>query len=356
MKRVHDRTVFFLIAWLAILASVIYMSTAFDGESYELYGIADSSEITIASKHAVEIKKIAVVDGKFIKKGDLLVELNNPELNIKINQISHQLEQFKIEKTSGKSEIVSKIRELKATRVSTVSSIKFKIKLLEKKYNLNRELTSELKSIEDVPRSAEENPITLEIMSLKQEMRYAVNPINERIKLLEKELGMAETPIEVRVERLQKELSLLKEEEKKLSIVSEIDGVIGSIHFKQGEKVAPFVAIMTIHTKNPSYIKGYIHENVYNKIGVGKKVKIASLADGKNKSIGVVVGVGARIVEFPSRLRKHPEIKLWGREVVVRINSQNRLLLGEKVRISSKSHQTVSERLFSFSNVKVKDR
>jgi hypothetical protein len=56
--------------------------------------------------------------------------------------------------------------------------------------------------------------------------------------------------------------------------------------------------------------------------------------DKTNRTPGEIVGVGARIVEYPERLRKRPDILIWGREIIVRLPPENRFLLGEKVRIS----------------------
>jgi hypothetical protein len=49
---------------------------------------------------------------------------------------------------------------------------------------------------------------------------------------------------------------------------------------------------------------------------------------------GEVVGIGTRIVEYPVRLRKVPEVQMWGREVNIRIPPNSGFLLGEKVVIS----------------------
>ncbi len=62
---------------------------------------------------------------------------------------------------------------------------------------------------------------------------------------------------------------------------------------------------------------------------------IASQADLQNNETGTVVGVGSRIVEYPVRLRKHPDLQVWGREVVIKIPENNQFILGEKVVISS---------------------
>jgi len=46
-----------------------------------------------------------------------------------------------------------------------------------------------------------------------------------------------------------------------------------------------------------------------------------------------VLGLGSRIVELPARMWKAPGVPLWGREVIVRIDTTNPLLQGEMVSV-----------------------
>jgi len=67
---------------------------------------------------------------------------------------------------------------------------------------------------------------------------------------------------------------------------------------------------------------------------VKDKVRVVSMANKSAATIGEVVGVGARIVEYPLRLRKRPDIQMWGREVQILIPPENQFLLGEKLIIT----------------------
>jgi len=192
-----------------------------------------------------------------------------------------------------------------------------------------------ISSIENSGDSRTSNPIYLEIESLKQELALSINPIDIQIELSQNLLDASESPIEIQVERLEKELDLLKHELDNLTIYAQISGIIGSVNYKTGEWVAPHNPILTLHTKNPSLIKGYIYEDVYTLISVGMKVNVTSLTDSKTSITGTVVGVGSRIVEYPIRLRKHPVLQQWGREIIIKIPSINPLILGEKVLINA---------------------
>jgi len=326
------------IFWLLILICVVFISILFDKESTSFHGIAQTSEVIVNSESAVEIKSIKVVEGQSVKQGELLVELSSPEQVLKINQISHQLQQIKAQKGLNKTEIISKIRQLRAEKISTTSAINFQIRQLETQYQINRELTSSLKSIADDKKSRKRkltNPVTIRIESLKKELALSINPINIQISLLRKTLKNSGSPLKIQVEKLEKELELLKEENSKLSIYSKITGIIGGINFKVGEVVAPFEPILSTYIKTPSFIKGYIHENLHTKIAVGQKVKIISIADPNNTITGTVVGVGTKIVEYPARLRKRPDFQVWGKDVMIQIANQNSFTLGEKVLINS---------------------
>jgi hypothetical protein len=154
----------------------------------------------------------------------------------------------------------------------------------------------------------------------------------------------------VQVERMTKELNMLNAQKEKLVILAQIDGIIGSVNFKAREKVSPFDTIMTLHRESPSYVRGYIHENVHSSVSVGQSVNIRSMTDAYI-SEGDIVGVGSRIVEYPVRLRKVQEIMMWGKEVLIRIPDDNKFLLGEKVVISVPYGKTKSFVKIFFSNL-----
>ncbi|MCP4107259.1 MAG: hypothetical protein GY749_17240 [Desulfobacteraceae bacterium] len=324
--------------WIIVFVTVAAITLTLERESTSFHGIAETREIVINSESMVEIKRINVVEGQSVTMGQLLVELVSPELNLRINHISHQLDQLKAQKGVNKAEIRSRIKQLKAEKVSRTSEISNQIRQFENQYNINKELTSGLKSISSIgnpAKSGASNPITLKIESLRQELALSLRPVNIQIDLLQKSLDSSESPIKIQVEQLEKELAMLKQEDGKLNIYAQLSGFIGSVNFKPGEKAAPFAPILTLHSKNPSFVKGYIHENVYTHMTVGKNVHIKSQADSKNAADGTVVGVGARIVEYPVRLRKNPDLQIWGREVVIRIPETNRFILGEKVMINA---------------------
>lgn len=327
------------LAWFGILTATLCISMVSRVESTSFLGIAETREIIVNSENAVDIRKIAVTEGQAVEKGTLLVGLSSPELELTINHISHQLDQLKVQKGVDKVELQSRLRQLKAEKTARETEIKNQIAEFENQLSINKSLFSGLKSISGsrvnkVPLD-ENSPIRLKIMGLEKELNLSVSSIAIQIELIQQTLQSSEDPVKIQVERLEKELALLKTERNQLDIYAQISGIIGSVNYKQGEKVSPFASILTLHTRNPSFIKGYIYENAYARVAMGDKVHVASFAGADISINGQVVGVGARIVEYPIRLRKHPDIQSWGREVVIRISEANPFILGEKVLITS---------------------
>jgi len=327
--------------WILGATAIVMISLNKNHEFADFQGIADTKEVIVSFDKGVEIRTIHTIPGQVVKAGDLLVELDRPDLNLKINEISHELERYKSRGNLNGEDLKSQIRQLKAKEALVNSEFDYKIKQLTFKQDLNKKLSSGLKSVQPSEKSDTIiSPIEMEIESLKKERELAINRIKIETDGIQYKLKYPESPVNIQTQSLEKELNMLVKEKETLMIYSQINGVIGSVHFKQGAKVSPFVPILTLYIKSPSYVNGYIHENLYNRVSVGDKVTVASVT-GKNIT-GEVVGVGSRIVEFPTRLRKRPEIQIWGREVQVRIPEDNRFLLGEKVMLCSAENQNSS--------------
>ena len=335
MNRINKLYVF----WILAVVVLFLISRNFTQKNTDFYGIAETREIVVSSESPVEVREIHVVAGQKIKKGDLLVELDKPELDIKINQTSHLLTELKAQKGVDSQTLKATIDELEAEIASKKSEINYEIKQLQQQYLINKKLTAKLKSIKKENIASEkgniDNPFELRIESLKKELELAITPMQIKIDMLKKELHSPENANRINTERLEKKLVFLYKEKSKLYHFAQIDGIIGSVNFKDGETVSPFSPVLTLHTKSPSFIKGFIHENVYNQIAIGNNVQVTSLAAKGSSSAGQIVGVGSRIVEFPVRLRKNPDFQVWGREVLVKINDLNSFLLGEKVLITT---------------------
>lgn len=327
--------------WGLILIILVYSAmNAGSGGGSLFNGITETREVEINTENAVKVGTIHVLPGQEVEKGDLLVELHRPDLLLKINTISHQIEELTMEKQMKEIDIASQISKLESEKKSVASEISYKIKQLEARQALNEKLSQTLPTLQGErilarKTTATADLLSLEIEALKTEKKLSLEGIQLRIQILTESLSSIGKPLSVHIQSLEKELSLLQAEKSRLLIRSEFEGLIGSVYFKPGETVSPFVPILTVHTRTPSYVRGFIPETVYNQVHIGQEVHIHSLTAKDSHSQGEIVGVGSRIVDYPVRLRQRPELEAWGREVLIRIKENNQLLLGEKVVIST---------------------
>jgi multidrug resistance efflux pump len=308
-------------------------------ESSSFYGIADAQEIIVNDEFAVEIQKIHIVQGQRVTAGDTLIEVKRPELDLKIAEISRQLSELQTQKSAHVNLSRSEVLQHKSEQEALVNNLRSQISELEAQMETNQKLVSELRSIKKGNTGGEENtgmanPVAIKIQQLKKSLEMALDTSNISMGRLNNELSYEGEPLAERVKGLKNELTMLLEEKKESCKIAPISGLIGSVNFKAGEKVSPFTPICSLHTESPSYIRGYIHENVYSQVAVGQKVRVSSLANKHTEVAGEVIGVGSRIVEYPVRLRKNPEMMMWGRDITIKIPEANNFLLGEKVMIS----------------------
>lgn len=329
----------FYVICVGITASLVGITAFFQSEPTQFYGIADTKETIINSDASVEIKKIRVVQGQPVDAGDTLAILERPELAMKISEISHMLNEYRARKVLATNISISEKRKIIAEQEEKTNEITAQIRELEAQYDMNKKLVAELRSVKTAELELDDSsthPILAQIKSLREQLAISKNPSNIEIERITKQLmgGGKDDPLEVQVQRLSDELVLLNKEQQKLVMVSQIHGMIGAVKFKEGERVSPFDTIITLHAAAPSYIKGYIHENVYSKVSVGDTVSVKSASEEKSGITGIVAGVGSRIVDYPERLRKRQDIPIWGREVLIKIPENNNLLLGEKVLLS----------------------
>ena len=334
------------LTWILAFFMVVKTSSLIQNEeTTEFQGIAETREVIVNSENCVEIRRIHVLPGQEIQKGRLLVELKRPTLTMKLNEITHQLKELKSRDTCNRDEIKSHIRQLRADKKVSVSELDHKIEQMTSRYSFNKEMVSGLKSIANPSRTTKyakkPGAMEIEIENLKQERYLTKKRFQTLIDDLTTKLASTQTPETIHQESLKKELELLEKEKTSLLILAPIDGIIGSIYCKAGEKISPFQTILTLHTRAPSYVRGYIHENIYNLASIGDVVQVIAFTDEGKRVKGEIVGVGSRIIEYPLRLKKRPEMQLWGREVEIHLPDKNPLLLGEKVMIQTTNHGEV---------------
>lgn len=259
----------FIGTWLVALFTVLGINLT-NTQNLSFVGVTDSKEVNLNLKHAVVVKQVYVLPGQKVEKGQLLAELERPDLDKQLNEVSHRLEE------------------------------------LHSQLSLNETLNENLKSIKGDSKEID-NTLTIQIRSLENQ------------------------------------IELLKKETEELRVFAQFEGHIGFVNYKAGESVSPFAPILTMHQKTPTFVRGYVHESIMEKIKIGSTIKISSINSGRVMKASVT-SVGTRIIEFPERFRRSIDQKIWGREIGIALDPQNNFLLGEKVFLEMLPEETLQKK------------
>lgn len=269
----------FVVSLMMALTIAFFLFQSIKVNQIGFLGIADSKEQQVNFEYPVELKKIYVIAGQIVKKGDLILELDQSALNTQLRDIEFRINRLK-------SEI--KAREQLSSLVLSKNKSKIKIR---------------------AQMSISSSQSSLEIEDLKKS------------ELLD----------------LEKEKDVLLLKKRNLYVFSPIDGVIGQINFKVGEKVSEFMPILTLIREAPSFVTGFVNENLDLSLVEGDEVFVMSAARKQVITTGRVVTIGKRTVEIPARLLKFTNIVAFGREVKIEIPNENQFLIGEKVIVKTKN-------------------
>jgi HlyD family secretion protein len=263
-----------------------------------------------------------------------LVVLRSPELDLRITQLSRELEGVAGKNVASTTDNDRRVAEIRANFETRKNQLQFEIQRLLDERARNKELTSKLRSLPAAVVQDTNDAMMLQVRAYERELAMAESSVKSQINLLQGSIGLQKSSGKAEQEAMRRELQLLQNEKDRLVIRAKSAALVGSVRSHVGEKLSPFDSILTLTPFAPTFVRGYIHEKVYNRIKQGDFVVVRSSGERRGSVRGQVVGVGSRIVEFPIHLRKMPEMIIWGREITIQIPPENSFLLGELVSIS----------------------
>ena len=332
------------IAWILCVLFAVMLGFIYQGKAAMFRGIAESSETIISLPSPTEIVKIYVVPGQEVKPGDTIVVINRPDLTLRVAELTRELDALEGRSNLSSAEIDQKVAEVKANLETRRLALSAEIRTLESEYESNKAISAKLASLKGSKSKADgTDAMAMRIKSLKNELSVATKNANEQIALLRGSNKLQKTSGKTEAANIRKELAELRKQQKELTQIAKENWVVGDVNVRDGEKVSSFAPIVTLAHKSPTLIRGYINEQIYENTNLGEAVKVTSLT-GKGKAvIGEVVGLSSRIVPFPTRMWKMPEIPVYGREVTIKIPEENKCLLGEMVTITETSKRNLEK-------------
>jgi len=336
------------VTWMVALIVLILFTTQLNNAATHFFGIADNQEQTISFSYPVQIETIDVVEGEQVDGQQVVLRVTTPDLASKKAIIEDQINAATSKYNEETSTLWAELKSLQAKKSAALDEIGAKIFRLQSKNKLNLRMLSEISGSDNSEEVMQSSPLLAEISALKSQRIHLGQSFQAQIDNLKAQLSKTDNrPVDAQLSELREIKSQLEQRETDLVVKASMEGRVGSILYKANEQVAPFESILTIQGNTPSFVKGYIHEDVLNNVKIGQIVWVKPKSPSGTAGIykGQVESLGKRIVEYPQRLRKNPLVLAWGREVVINIPIGNKFLAGEKVEVLFKEPVPATEAL-----------
>ncbi|MEM1318981.1 MAG: hypothetical protein AAGG75_01930 [Bacteroidota bacterium] len=314
------------------------------GSDLSFYGFAESNETEINYNYPVVVDRILITPGQSVKAGDTLMLLSRRPSEASMEDQTFRMAELKAEETIWRQKKKQQLAELELDRDQRAQALALKIRQKEEELKRLQKIADNLvEATSTVPQEAFQ-PIQEELAELEEEQRSLAKNYDLQIVGIREELRLGDSPYREQIKRLTAEQAFeASQKEQRIVVRAPNNGLIGNISCKEEEHIPAYTTLLSFYEPHSGIIKGYVHEDLTLRVKIGDAFRVASLKEESIQYSGKVIGLGSRIVEIPTRLRKLPEIKTYGREVLVAISKDNQFLQKEKVSLNPISSPTVPE-------------
>lgn len=321
---------FYIFIFILFTSLLLINNRYFKGSSSFL-GVTYAKEYKITSEKDAIIVDAYVVPGQTVQLGDLLLELESPELTLEIEKLRKEIGLMNSEKQEKEKLLESELQLFQSEKKIIQGDIDSDIQLLEKEMNLNRSLTEEI--LEGKANNISNDSLSvfqLEINSIRQKGLLKLEAID--IKTLDKKQDhqFDQSQIQARIDLAEQELEWKLQEKDNLNKYATFSGVIENVYVKQGEHIEAFSSLVSINPVHPSSVVGYLVGKKERDKTLGEEVIVRSLEHPGIEIKGKIIGFGS-IVAVPEVLQKSTTVKAFGLEVFIEISEQNDFPIGEKI-------------------------
>lgn len=298
------------------------------------YGFAESDETSVNYNYPVVIDELLVQPGQAVKAGQPLLRVSRRKSKETLADQQFRIDELRAEQTlwtQRKSDELTVDGEKTELRLTDLNE---RLAAAREELRYKQSLAAGLRSIE--VGEAEYQPLREKINNLEAEVAGEAVRQADRESRLKREMNLGKNPYREQIRRLEAELEFDAEQQVIPFIVeAPADGLIGNVMVREQEHVPSYDPLLSFYAPHSNIVRGYVHENQTMEVRVGDTLLVYSLKVADLRYKGVVTGLGSRIVEIPARLRKLPEFKTYGREVILSIPSDNGFLQKEKVGLRS---------------------
>ena len=270
----------------------------------------DGNVHTIASKVPGTIKNIYVKSNQFVKKGDILAELDPADYEAKLNEASSVVgaEKAKLTEVETRTDVAkNKLSELSAALGAAEANLELQEANLKQAENDSKRAENLYKK-ESISKDRYEKMMTAYTVALAQ-----VKAAKEGVKKVEKELDTQRTVVKQAEASITAQISIIKEKEAKQNaaqlnygytiIFAPADGYITKKSVELGNQIQPGQPLMAVVSLENLYVTANYKETQLAKVKIGQKVKIKADTYPKKTFTGkvdsIMAGTGAVFSLFP---------------------------------------------------------
>lgn len=289
------------------------------------------SQVTAVSyQKPVLIRKIYVSPGQVVDSGDLLIEVERPDLALDMDKKLTEKNQLERNIEDARLHYEHSLKILQSDYDRKVSQLMAKKEELEYEMQLEHERQEKIEGVSSLTYTAND---TLKVKSialineLLESHAYEFDIEKQRLyKTVQSNISKYKSELDI----INKEIAELELENIGLVQRALKSGTIGNLFVQLNELVPPYTTLLSVYDLNPNLIKAFISERGVEDIHIGSEVKVESV--NKNYSIeGQIVEIGSRITSYPDKINPLMQQKSYGQEIFINIPDENNFLNGEKV-------------------------
>ena len=323
----------FIIFWFCIVLVLLMFSFLFQDKNTAIVAQVEPMKKAISYHRAVKIKEIFVIPGQTVMPGDMLVKVERPDLILDVERKNNDLERLNLGHQLKEKKLTERANRSRVGKEAQIRKINSEIAQLNVIIDNNKELTQQfgnLTGFSDTIRQLGPSYYKIELDILNREIEFISRQHELEVRSEQRFFEEETKSYQIIVGELENEIAALLEEEKQLVKRAEIHGTIGNVNVQTGELLSPYTTILSIYESKPTIIKAFMNEGFKYSMEVGKSVEVES-TNRKYSIEGKVSEIGARIVEYPNRLKTNQNIPMWGQELFIKIPEDNKFLNGERV-------------------------
>ncbi len=302
-------------------------------QELSFYGFAESRATEINYNYPVVVDRILVKPGQMVEAGEVLLHLSRRKSKEFLADQDFRIAELKAKAALWEQKLKNQIEELTIDQQTRLAEIEGKIQRTEKELAYKKSLVQDLQSIQ--PEQPTYSPLAELLEKYEREKVDLKLLYDSRITGLKEEVSLGRSPYHEQIKRYLAEKDFDESQKVQPIVVrAPTKGLVGTVSCKEEEHIPSYSTLLTFYEPHSGLIKGYVHEDLTLEVKLGQAFTISSLKDEQVQYPGTVIGLGSRIVEIPSRLRKIETVKAYGREVLIEVCKDNSFLQKEKVGIT----------------------